>query len=90
MGSSHSLDGGIQIVKTKFRDHAGNFTGHTAERVRFVDHYQPVGFGYAAENRTLIDEDIRTKALWIIEEELGLPHRFDPPAPADPGSVSPR
>jgi len=43
-----------------------------------------------AENRTLIDEDIRTKALWILEEELGLPHRFDPPAPADPGSVSPR
>ena len=43
-----------------------------------------------AENRTLIDEDIRTKALWIIEEEFGLPHRFDPPATADPGSVSPR
>ena len=43
-----------------------------------------------AENRTLIDEDIRTKALWIIEEELGLSHRFDPPAPADHGSVSQR
>lgn len=43
-----------------------------------------------AQNRTLIDEDIRTKALWIVEEELGLPHRFDPEAPRDPGSVSPR
>ena len=43
-----------------------------------------------AENRTLIEEDIRTKALWIIEEELGLPHRFDPEPPGDPGSISPR
>lgn len=43
-----------------------------------------------AENRTLIREDIRTKALLIVEEELGLPHRFDPPTPEDPGSFNPR
>jgi len=43
-----------------------------------------------AENRTLIREDIRTQALWIVEEELGLPHRFDPPAPPNPGSIRPR
>ncbi|MBK12911.1 MAG: hypothetical protein CL849_05210 [Crocinitomicaceae bacterium] len=30
------------------------------------------------ENRKLIEEDIRTKALLIIEEELALPHRFNP------------
>lgn len=29
------------------------------------------------ENRTLIDEDIRTKALCIVQEELGLPFRFE-------------
>ena len=29
------------------------------------------------ENRKLIQEDIRTKALFIIEEELALPHRFN-------------
>jgi len=29
------------------------------------------------ENRKLIEEDIRTKALFIIEEELALPHRFN-------------
>lgn len=42
------------------------------------------------ENRVLIEEDIRTKALWIIEEELGLRHRFDPPADHNEGSFSPR
>jgi len=29
-----------------------------------------------AENRTFIDEDIRTKALMIVDEELGFPSRF--------------
>ena len=43
-----------------------------------------------AENRKLIKEDIRSEALFIIEEELGLPHRFDPGPPADPGSIPPR
>ena len=35
------------------------------------------------ENKKLIQEDIRTKALFIIEEELALPHRFNS------GGVSP-
>ncbi|MGB1074062.1 MAG: glycoside hydrolase family 3 N-terminal domain-containing protein [Flavobacteriales bacterium] len=43
-----------------------------------------------AENRTLIREDIRTQALFIIEEELGFPHRFDAPDSAAAGSNSPR
>ena len=43
-----------------------------------------------AENKTLLREDIRTKALSIIEEELGLPRRFDPLPPAEPGSFNPR
>ena len=42
------------------------------------------------ENRTLIREDFRTQVLFIVEEELGLRHRFDPPEPGDPGSIGPR
>ena len=42
------------------------------------------------ENRTLIREDIRTQALFIIEEELGLPHRFAALDSSAAGSISPR
>ena len=31
-----------------------------------------------SENRTFIDEDIRTKALKIVDEALGFPERFVP------------